>query len=309
MKSNLPPPLQDDPEDKWSNIVLPSLLLWCGDQANVWTVADSDLTHVLIAIIRHVYPSFNLTHNDVKHGSVIYNLACQRLARWRNTMGNSATHIVKAFLKENSIEGITAMQMATQLLQGQAFAYEKFDSTDQPSAFQSPPLLELLGLTHLQDTIGWVDIPGLDLPSKCDHGIRGVLTLCTAAIERAFQLAAIGKLEIAQNQGDGEEPTVSSRCNQKQPQTLNKATGKSSTKGTAFLLQNWGSQTSSYYSSILNRSTDTLGNIVASALCFLATTNSPPGSFRVTQPSVSQLGLDPRSQMCKPSAAHHANFP
>ncbi|KAH0837813.1 hypothetical protein J3R83DRAFT_6018, partial [Lanmaoa asiatica] len=167
-KSDLPPPLQDDPEDKWLNIVLPSLLLWCGDQANVWTVADSNLTHVLVAIIRHVYPSFNLTHND----------ACQRLARWCNTMGNSATRIVKAFLKENSIEGITAMQMATQLLQGQAFAYEKFDSTDQPSAFQSPPLLELLGLTHLQDTIGWVDVPGLDLPLKCDHGIRGVLALC-----------------------------------------------------------------------------------------------------------------------------------
>ena len=56
MKSDLPPELQDDPEDKWTNVVLPSLLMWCGDQANVWTIANSDLTCVLIAIIQHVYP-------------------------------------------------------------------------------------------------------------------------------------------------------------------------------------------------------------------------------------------------------------
>lgn len=75
-KSDLPPQLQDDPEDKWSNIVLPSLLLWCGDQANVWTISDSDLAHVLVAIIHHVYPSFNLTQSDVNHGSPIYKLVC-----------------------------------------------------------------------------------------------------------------------------------------------------------------------------------------------------------------------------------------
>ena len=89
-----------------------------------------------------------------------------------------------------------------------------------------------------------------------------------------------GKLEITQDQDNGEEPIASSLCNQKQPQTVNKATGKSSTKGTAFSLQNWGGQTLSYYNSISNRSMNTLGNIVAGALCSLATTDSSlPGSF------------------------------
>lgn len=73
-KSDLPPHIQDDLEDKWSNVVLPSLLLWCGDQLNVWTISDGDLTGVLTTIIQHVYPLFELSQNEVKHGSAIYNL-------------------------------------------------------------------------------------------------------------------------------------------------------------------------------------------------------------------------------------------
>lgn len=216
---------------------------------------------------------------------------------------------------DNLDEEITTTEMAVQLLEDRAFAYKDFDSTDKLSAFQSPPLLRLLGLTHLQDTAGWVDVPGLDLPSKCNYGVTGALALCTAAVctdffgyrstklttsqqlERAFQLAATGKLDITQNQDDGEELTISSRYNQRQPRTLNKATGKSSTKGTAFSLQNWGGQTLSYYNAISGRRVDTLGAIVAGALCSLATTDSPiSGSSE--QSLVDQLELDPRAQMC-----------
>ena len=74
------------------------------------------------------------------------------------------------------------MQMAVTLLENWAFAYKDFNASEPVTASQSPLLLQLLGLTHLQDTQGWVDVPGLDLPSKCDYGIRGVLTLCTAAV-------------------------------------------------------------------------------------------------------------------------------
>lgn len=73
-KSDLPQELQDDPEDKWSNVVLPCLLLWCGDQTNIWTITDNDLTRVLATIIRHVYPSFDVRQSDITHGSAIYNL-------------------------------------------------------------------------------------------------------------------------------------------------------------------------------------------------------------------------------------------
>ena len=75
-KCDLPQQLQDDPENKWTTQVLPSLLLWCGDQVNVWTIPDSELTHVVGAIIQHVYPlaSFDIMQNYVIHGSVIYNL-------------------------------------------------------------------------------------------------------------------------------------------------------------------------------------------------------------------------------------------
>lgn len=57
------------------------------------------------------------------------------------------------------------------------------------------------------------------------------------------------------------------------PQMLNKATGKESTNGATFSHQNWDGQTASYYCSIPNRNLETLGDIVAGALCLLATTN------------------------------------
>ena len=95
---------------------------------------------------------------------------------------NTTMCIVKAFLKENSVKELTMVQVAAKLLENWVFAYENFDSTDQPSTFQSPPLLQLLSLIHLQDTLGWIDIPGLDLLLKCNHRVRGVLALCTAVV-------------------------------------------------------------------------------------------------------------------------------
>lgn len=170
-------------------------------------------------------------------------------------------------------EGLTKEEVATDLLTGRAFAYENFDPTgSEPDnfdkAFQSDLMLSLLGTTHLQDTIGWVEAPGFDLLAACDHGIRGVLALCTAAVisffcvspttlttlqqlERALKLAEEGRLGVIVDQEaltEGQEavdahPVRGMRMNHKQPRMLNQATGKASTKGTAFSHQNWGSQT------------------------------------------------------------------
>ena len=74
------------------------------------------------------------------------------------------------------------MQTAAALLVDTAFTYEELNPKEQGTTFQSSPLLLLLGLMHLQDILGWVDVPGLDLPSKCNHGISGALVLCTAVV-------------------------------------------------------------------------------------------------------------------------------
>lgn len=89
-------------------------------------------------------------------------------------------------LNKNASEEISKEDVATNLLTLRAFAYEDFDPSDASKAFHSPLIYSLLGTTHLQDTLGWVEVPGLDLLAKCDHGIKGVLALCTAAVSKIF---------------------------------------------------------------------------------------------------------------------------
>ncbi|KAG9309326.1 hypothetical protein JVU11DRAFT_10816 [Chiua virens] len=48
-------------------------------------------------------------------------------------------------------------------LQGFAFAFEDFNHSNENKSFQSSMLLSALTSMYLQDTIGWVDIPGLEL--------------------------------------------------------------------------------------------------------------------------------------------------
>ncbi|KAN0088048.1 hypothetical protein V8E55_006669 [Tylopilus felleus] len=315
-KNNLPPLMKNDPEDKWSKNVLPSIVLWYGDQANVWSVKETDLERVLVAVIGVVYPSFD-DLDEMKQGGHIYELALQRLSRWRNVIGNAAGHVVLKYLNEMvTAEGLTKEEVATDLLTGRAFAYENFDPTgSEPNnfdkAFQSDLMLSLLGTTHLQDTVGWVEAPGFDLLAACDHGIRGVLALCTAALERALKLAE-GRLGVIVDQEaltEGQEavdahPVRGMRMNRKQPRMLNQATGKASTKGTAFSHQNWGSQTGSYYVSIANRTAETLGDIVAGALVYLATNRDDDAQFATV---MAPDELNPRAQMCKLSCVSGDN--
>ena len=72
-RSDLPDLMQEAAEDKWSKKVIPSLILWYGDEENVWSVDEEDLSHVLAAIIKTVYPTFNKL-DEIKHGLPIYSL-------------------------------------------------------------------------------------------------------------------------------------------------------------------------------------------------------------------------------------------
>ena len=125
--------------------------------------------------------------------------------------------MLKHLNEEAPIQGLTKEQLTSHLLEDRRFIYEGFDI--ESMAFQSSLLLTLLGFTHLHDTaiskttlvcavckvlemgdlsvemavqtvqtrvvllmVGWVEVPGMDLLAKCDHEIKGVLALCTAAV-------------------------------------------------------------------------------------------------------------------------------
>ncbi|KAF8547222.1 hypothetical protein OG21DRAFT_1490408 [Imleria badia] len=72
-KSDLPELMRDDTEDKWSKKVIPSLILWYGDERNIWSVGEEDLSSVLARIIKVVYPTFNKP-DEINYGLPIYGL-------------------------------------------------------------------------------------------------------------------------------------------------------------------------------------------------------------------------------------------
>ena len=102
----------------------------------------------------------------------------------------------------------------------------------------------------------------------------------TLQLEHALTLVQEGRLDTVVDE-EAQVATVarqevvdtfirSIRSNRKQPLSLNQATGKLSTKGSAFSHQNWSSHMTLYYKSIATWDADVLGDIVAKALIYLA---------------------------------------
>ena len=114
--------------------------------------------------------------------------AVQCLTRWRHVIGNAAGHVVLQHLNKKATANKSIESIVTQLLTGHVFVYKELKVAGPSEAFMSPLILSLLGLTHLQDTLGWVEVPGLNLDAKCNYGIKGVLALCTVAVSTNFIL-------------------------------------------------------------------------------------------------------------------------
>ena len=114
--------------------------------------------------------------------------AVQHLTHWHHVIGNTASHVVLQHLNKKATANESIESIAIQLLTRHAFAYKELKVAGPSEAFMSPLILSLLGLTHLQDTLGWVEVPGLNLDAKCDHGIKGVLVLCTVVASTNFIL-------------------------------------------------------------------------------------------------------------------------
>ena len=62
------------------------------------------------------------------------------------------------------------------------FAYKDLEVAGPSKAFMSSLILSLLGSTHLQDTLRWVEISELDLDVKYDYRIKRVLAFCTITV-------------------------------------------------------------------------------------------------------------------------------
>ncbi|KAI6019110.1 hypothetical protein EDC04DRAFT_2607628 [Pisolithus marmoratus] len=240
---------------KWAKTYLPTLLLWLGDQPNVWSVPKGDLVHALMEITKVMYPTFT-TLDDICPNMP----ASQCLSRWHHSMGSTAITLLECYLASDPDTDVE--QMCDTLLHKQAFAYEDLDSHTPEEAFRSAFILQLLANMHLHSCAGSVDFPALGLTPK-PYMVRGTIMLCVAALEHAIKQVK-SQAVSTDAMGKGQGGTNFLKSNHK-----HKSSGRPANAEHTFLEQNWGSTTSSYFQSITNRGSHILQGIVRMAYAVL----------------------------------------
>ncbi|KAI6025254.1 hypothetical protein BKA83DRAFT_90223, partial [Pisolithus microcarpus] len=147
---------------KWAKLFLPTLLLWIGDQPNVWSVPEDNLVHALTEIAKVVYPTFN-TLDDIRPNMPIF--AVVRVLFLCDTV------LMCCIGKSTPV-----------------FAYEDLDSSSADKAFHGAFVLQLLANAHLRSCAGSVDVPPLGLTPKT-YKARGAIALCVTAVSHRYYMA------------------------------------------------------------------------------------------------------------------------
>ncbi|KAI6100816.1 hypothetical protein EDD16DRAFT_1448330, partial [Pisolithus croceorrhizus] len=167
--------------------------------------------------------------------------ATRRLSVWRSNFGSTALAVMAHFLASGSDDTPDAVrETCKELLDGLAFLFQDLDPTKPENAYRSQFLLQLLAHTHLRSCIGCPDVPKLDTDALKEYGIKGAISLCCAALERAIRLFQRGELHV------DDQISTRGKATAKTPLKLNKVSGKESSTALAFSEQNWGACTRQY---------------------------------------------------------------
>jgi hypothetical protein len=95
-------------------------------------------------------------------------------------ISSTAIVIIIDFLAQNEDEDIE--ELAKFLLAEYAFLYEDTEALDKATIYHSPFMLQLVGTTHLQATIGHADVPELKTSALAEKGIIGVVSICAVVV-------------------------------------------------------------------------------------------------------------------------------
>ncbi|KAI5997455.1 hypothetical protein EDD15DRAFT_2528599 [Pisolithus albus] len=258
--SDLPMDLHKN--QKWRREVIPTLILWAGNQENTFNITKQEICDTLREIIPVVYPMLKNTTNSILPNLPMVSVASQRLCDWRHGFASAAVAQVSAFfLKPLDLSPKSTAQL---LLDQFTFLYEDLDVTVPDKAFRSVFVQQLLLGSHLSATKGYIQVPSLETSSLAKHGVVGALGLCSAALQRALNLITSGDVEL-KVPANAKVTTRDVRT----PVKFNMASGKDSKTACAFSDQNWGTPTRKFTSAAQRRSTTQLQGIVELAVSSL----------------------------------------
>ncbi|KAI6103793.1 hypothetical protein EDD16DRAFT_1493378 [Pisolithus croceorrhizus] len=125
---------------------------------------------ILVVIFTFVLVTF-LTHS--------FGQATQHLSIWHSNFGSMAHFLAS---DSDDTQAPDVQETCSELLAGLAFLFQDLDPLKPENAYQSQFLLQLLAHMHLQPCIGCPDVLRLNTDSLKAHGVRGMLSLCCAAV-------------------------------------------------------------------------------------------------------------------------------
>ncbi|KAI6095237.1 hypothetical protein EDD16DRAFT_1721001 [Pisolithus croceorrhizus] len=266
--ADLPSGLHKD--QKWRREVVPTLILWAGNQDDAFNITKQDICHALREIISVVYPTLKNVSSTILPNSP---MASQRLCDWRHGFASAAVAQLAAFFlnPHDPSPKVTAQV----LLDHFTFLYEDLDATSPEKAFRSVFVQQLLLGSHLSATKGFVQVSALDTSSLAKHGIVGALGLCGAALMRGLNLIKSGDIELKAPANTKDGIAKLATRDVRTPVRFNMASGKDSKTACAFSDQNWGTPTRKFTSAAQRRSITQLQDIVELALTSLTIGQEP----------------------------------
>ncbi|KAI6128904.1 hypothetical protein EDD16DRAFT_1516004 [Pisolithus croceorrhizus] len=272
--ADLPSGLHKD--QKWRREVVPTLILWAGNQDDAFNITKQDICHALREIISVVYPTLKNVSSTILPNSPMVAVA-------------------------------TVAQLA-------AFFLNPHDPSPKVTAqaFRSVFVQQLLLGSHLSATKGFVQVSALDTSSLAKHGIVGALGLCGAALMRGLNLIKSGDIELKAPANTKDGIAKLATRDVRTPVRFNMASGKDSKTACAFSDQNWGTPTRKFTSAAQRRSITQLQDIVELALTSLTIGQEPDPNALSNAGSDDEFALISESttgfQMCRPDYYHHRTF-
>ncbi|KAI6097478.1 hypothetical protein F5141DRAFT_1220042 [Pisolithus sp. B1] len=177
--TDLPSGLHKD--QKWRREVVPTLILWAGNQDDAFNITKQDVCYALQDICQLYTPHLRTLPVPFfqTHPWSLWQVS-QHLCNWRHGFASAAVaQLATFFLNPYDPSPGATMQL---LLNHFMFLYEDLDATSPKKAFHSVFVQQLLLGSHLSATKGYVQVPTLDTSSLAKHGVIGALGLCGAAL-------------------------------------------------------------------------------------------------------------------------------
>ncbi|KAI6120221.1 hypothetical protein EDD17DRAFT_1785520 [Pisolithus thermaeus] len=255
--ADLPSGLHKD--QKWRREVVPTLILWAGNQDDAFNITKQDICHALRETISVVYPTLKNVSSTILPNSPMVAVA-------------TVAQLAAFFLNPHDPSPKVTAQV---LLDHFTFLYEDLDATSPEKAFRSVFVQQLLLGSHLSATKGFVQVSALDTSSLAKHGIVGALGLCGAALMRGLNLIKSGDIELKAPANTKDGIAKLATRDVRTPVRFNMASGKDSKTACAFSDQNWGTPTRKFTSAAQRRSITQLQDIVELALTSLTIGQEP----------------------------------